>query len=47
MAAGWRTLQPVSVPRAAIHKSFATATADHQLDPQGILFVQYGFRHGQ
>lgn len=39
-AAGCLTLHHVSVPKAAIAISAATATAEPQLLPQGIRFSQ-------
>jgi len=39
-AAGWRILHHVSVHKAAMAKSHATATADHQLEPHGTRFFQ-------
>jgi len=33
----------VSVHKAAKHKSHATAAALHQLEPQGIRSIPYGF----
>ena len=47
IAAGWRTLPQVSVPRAAIAISAATATADPQLLPHGMRLVPFGFFTGQ
>ena len=47
IAAGWRTLPPVSVPNAVIAISAATATADPQLLPPGMRSIPYGFFTGQ
>src|SRR2546423_1168660 len=39
------TMEPsVSVPTAAAHRLAATATADPELDPEGLRSSAYGFR---
>jgi len=42
--AGCLTLHPVSVPRAAGTSHAATAAAEPELEPPGILFIPQGLR---
>ncbi len=45
--AGWRILPPVSVPRAAGTSHAATAAAEPDEEPPGILAGSHGFLAGQ
>ena len=46
MLAGWRILPPVSVPSAAGTSPAATATAEPEDEPHGILVISCGFFAG-
>src|SRR5438874_13462546 len=45
--AGWRTLPPVSVPRAQITSPAATLAADPPEDPPGTVSRSHGLRVGK